>query len=544
MQYSKLVIQAGHENLFGEEVAHEEIVNIISNYSLSSTLDLLCKIDVFLTLKPLEKELATRGKTQSFLSEAILPLTSIKRIHRQIEKSEDEIIVWSRGTILLLRKLAILSCPLDGGKNIYENLKTVEISRLFLGANDYYLSEDKASSKGDLSEEEFRQYCMKSFYLNREINIKKLITRAYLMFDKLRPSNTVIDSYLKDKLGFDFNDLVSVGFAIMTLFLKKNSDLVVNPMVLNFRAFFATVSLDEYVVNKILSKISIEVEPLEALIQDELEKGEPNQLGFYDRGIFTKHPIVNFHDGSVCVLDLLAFIEKFTSNFIWITGEFNTELQRLKGDSFENYLRYLLEKYCKEVCSDLEFKYINDHGKSSEELGDAIILDRKNKRVFVFEAKSRQFKEEVKSDGELEDVVKQVLEASIQMDKCIRTIIKGNFLGFKIETVYPIIVFYEDVPAECNLLPFFRKKVKEKGLLTDPRIAPLEIAKIIDIETVADSADNFSTIISNKHQQGQMALDAGLHNYLCAHSNVIKKELLQENFDEAMDKIKKKMFKK
>lgn len=543
MQYSKLAIQAGHKHLFGKELALEEIIEIIGNYSLASNLDLLCKIDVFLTLQPLEKDLVTRGKTQLFLSEAILPLTSIDRIHRQIKKSEDEIIVWSRGTILLLRKLAILSCPLTGGKNIYEDLKTVAISKLFLGANDSYLSENNSSLRGDLSEEKFRQYCIKSFYLNREINIKKLITRSYLMFDKLRPKNTDIDSYLKNTLGFDFDDLISIGFAIMTLFLKKNSDLVVNPMVFNFQAFFAKVGLNEDVVNKILSKISIETEPLKTLLKDELEKSRSNDFGFYDRRIFTKHPIVNFLDGSMCVLDLLAFIEKFTSNFTWITGELNIELQRLKGDSFEKYLRYLLEKYCKEVCADLEFKYINDHGKSSEELGDAIILDRKNKRVFVFEAKSRQFKEEVKSDGDFEDVVGQIIDASIQMDKCIRTIIKKNSCGFEIETVYPIIVFFEDVPVECNLLPFFRKKVEEKGLLTDLMVAPLEIAKIIDIEAVADSADNFSTIISNKHQQGQEALDAGLHNYICAHSNVIKKELLQEDFDEAMDKIKKKMFK-
>lgn len=553
MNYTMTILTLGHVDLFGAELHEKDIIEIIRKYPLHQVLDLLAKIDILLNITAKGDE--KFGKMQGEIIGAVLPPSVIQRKQRKMPRAVAAF--FSRGQLTYLRKLALVHCQFkDSGMSIWRDLKSEDISKLFLGATDVF--QDEVALPSNETKEDILSYMVKSHFLNQEPELKKKIGRAYLMFVEIKAKiegYKDVDDLLQGQLGLTALDIISIGFAIISPYFQKREILHKIPVTLNVEEYFKPLKIP---VHKVTAVLNLLASDLPSTVRKTSSEGRASG---YKMDAFTKKPLLKLEQGGevrfVC-LDLIALIDKFTLNLTWAIGNKSTLTEIMlsyRGSSFEEYLRRILRQYCALHSSDFEFLHIKDYGKNGdEELGDAIVLDRKRKIAIVFEAKAKQFTEEVKASGDLETLVhsfvmpsdpiknpKKERGAAQQLDSAILKLKKDGLKNKGIDTkdfkFFPILTFYDSFPTNDALNIYFQEIFTDEGLFSASDTFKPEITSISDIEVLIELEADMIDVLLKKH-----ATQAGVHSVLQGYFYLedlrSKNHFLDDDLEDAFVKIK------
>lgn len=542
--YVHIFVRIGHEDLFGKKLTEEDLIEILKKYPLHQALDLFSKIDVLLNVTPdPENKMLIK---QRDLALDILPKYIIERFLRK--KSGSLPAFFTRAQLTYLKKLALKRCPHEDNKeNIWKDLQSKEISQLFLGANDR--TNQEIFIEDPSVEENVLSFFIKAHYCDRKVDQNVKIPRAYMMFCKLqKPFENKklatkyknLDDLFMDKVELTPLDAMKVGFTITAKYLASYEAVAQKTVMIDPKIDFKELNIETEKIEKMLDLLSIDLDELKS----ELDK--EGQISGYDSDIFVKKPLLRLTKDGITkylCLDAVGLFEKFTTSLNWLLGNNNDlskPLTNYRGKQFDEYLIYLLEKYCNKR-ANLDLLYIDDFGKNEEELGDAIIIDRKNKVILVFEAKARQYSKEIKVEGDLEKLTGHFTEIAKQMDAAIKKLKDGALLEKGIDptgfTFYPILTFYDTIPSDPALQRYFRKKFKEAGYLDQEYIAEAEITSIMSIENAYEIEKDLSEILIEKHRRKDRE-EAELGGYIAIECKEFGERFLKEETNEFLDEIK------
>lgn len=536
-----IIIKVGHENLFGREVSEQQIVQTLAKYPLHQVLELLSKIDILLHVT--SQGFDRFGSMQGFLCSNILTGSVLTRTTKKFPNQL--CAFFSRGQLNYLKKLALLNCEFnDNQENIWKDLKKREISEVFLGAND--ITNDDMNLPEDPSEEDMLSFFIRTHFLDQDSNHKSKLIRAYLMFCKFSApigGYSDLDTLFLDKIGLKPIEILSICFVLICPFLGNKETLAGKPVILEPSEFFKTVPIPFDNITKVLELIGIDLEELKGKF--DIKK----TLSGFDLEVFTKKPLLKLSKDDrtkyLC-LDSIALIDKFTIGMNWLIGnenELSRSLTSYRGNRFEEYVRHLLKRYCNIRKGNLEFLYIHDFGKNNEELGDAIILDRKNKTVLVFEAKSRQYPDAVKTRGDLDVLTGDLNVAAKQLNEAIEKLKNGGLKEKGIDPsglrFYPLITFYDTIPSDEGLQRYFRRKFKQNHFFEQDDVAQPEIIGISSIEGAYQLTADLPDILIKKHstKEGE---DAHLGGYVSIMYKDYKYDFLDEELKEVLSEITKR----
>lgn len=538
---SLILVTASHEEFFHRALSREDVENLLKKYPLHQVLDLLAKIDILIHLSSGSAGFRGMMNIEVEIAKGLLPWSALVRLSNRLKKRNNITLVFSRGQLNLLKKLALQVCEFeDSGVSIWDDIKKKDIglSQIFLGANDLLAAEDKKLEAG-ASVEEFLAYFCANYSLNRSAEVKKKLARAYIMYHKL-PSPVLgyssVDELFKDKLGgLGLIELLSISFAILAPFLGKFDDLAQKPTAFVPKEYIDASGLEGKAFRTLLGLFSSDLADAKSGTVDVLGK---------DVSFFTKKPLLRLEKAGqekyLC-MDAVSFIDKFTINLSWILGNKQSEtetLQQRKGDSFEAYVRYLLEKYCTQ--RSFEFRYVNDFGpRNDEELGDAIIIDRAKKMVIFIEAKSSQAPDKIKLSGDLEFYANKVTEFTEQNLKALRKfkeLMRTEGEDPAAYTFFPMLVLLEDFPTDDALQSYFRRKVKEK-VVYESNEAEVEIVTISSLEGAYEIKADLPAMLAKK-RSSLKDKDSFLGNYVFEYHNEHSYDFLREEMDEMFDLMK------
>ena len=295
--------------------------------------------------------------------------------------------------------------------------------------------------------------------------------------------------------------------------------------------YFGQTTIDPAQITSIINSMTIDIGLAKEAIA--LELNNKRLVDFpigYDLKLFRDTPLVRLLDGRLVCMSLQCLFEKSTQNAIWmaVRGSTGTTRQGLIHH-LTHYRGLLFEEYLKELCSimiekneNLSFTHIPPEATTdNEEVGDSILIQ--DKKLIIFEAKSRQFLENFKTTGDWEkdpDFINTFIKAAKQIEIATNKIRGGQVLEVnihpqEIEKIYPVIVTYETVPMHGKLQRFMRQKIIEAGFLTDSIFAPVEIITISDIESSLDSTETITLIqlLEKKNSSNEHASESTLHNF-------------------------------
>ena len=520
--YEHLKLCVGQKELFRNEISQAEVIEIIARYPSSLWLDLFSKIDGFLTIP--------RGKDfdpQIFLSENLFCHSALERTRRPNNVNS---IFFTYGQLNLLRKLAIVY----GNDSNQTEIEKLDISKVLLAAQDIHNNYDSFVHTGEY--ENFCKSVLRNGYLNGATNQAALFYRAKKIYvdqsSKLAVyPNQTFNDFFREKVGLTPEEALSLNLSLATPFFQTMETFWGQTAILPTN-YFGQTTIDQVQITSIINSMTIDFTTIKEVITRELHEKELGKLPVgYDLNTFRKTPLIRFKDGRLVCGNLSCLFEKSTQNAIWMPtrGSSGTDRQILINH-LTHYRGLLFEEYLKELCSimvkknqNLFFKHVPPEATTDhEEVGDSILIQ--DKKIVIFEAKSRQFLELFKTTGDWDKdptFLATFIEASKQIENSAAKIRSGQIPGLNInpnniEKVHPVIVTYEPVPMHGKLQRFIRQKVAEAGYLTDTIFAPLEVMSIDDIENSLDAIDTITLVelLNEKNSGHPHASESSFHNFV------------------------------
>lgn len=521
--YDQLQISLGHSAIFGREINLQEIIAIIARYPAFQWLDLAAKIESFLCIKRDDIP-----NPQTFLVKNLFPSSTQRRLNG---RSADQMLCFSPGQLNFFRKLAIGYGQNDGSE-IEIPIPLADISKVFLGVQDLHNQFDKLEND-DL--EKFSQFAIRNGYLNGWLDFVSAFCRAGMMCTvcgknvSLKEGKSFAE-YFSDRAGMSAERVMSLSFALASLFFQKKEQVFWQTTIINPNTYFENLVVESEEADAVMQSMIVDFEDLKMTILSKINQ-EPRETPIgYDLSPFRKTPLIRLNNGKIVCANLSCLLEKATQNIFWFSKDKAKQLSKSEAISLTSYRGELFEEYVKELCRIMEnknkalsFSYIPSNSTADhEEVGDSILVQ--GDKIIIIEAKSRQFKEEFKSTGDwkYDDQFEKELigKAAKQIQAAADKIRRGEVnhvlnLPTNLQRIYPVIITYESIPMHAKIQRLVRQRVKELGLLTDGIFAPLEIIDINDIESALDCADSYTLIelLSEKHSGDSHASETNFNNF-------------------------------
>jgi hypothetical protein len=251
------------------------------------------------------------------------------------------------------------------------------------------------------------------------------------------------------------------------------------------QAFWSALSLD---TNGFRNALRAEPASMEHLFH--------NFLVFETKPLYVPEP-------SRCLpLDLTFFQQKTSSGAFWAIDECLRSTDMGRWDMFRQFFGEVFQCYMSNLLAEavtsssrlvprlfLDLRY----GKPEKRASDAILLDfADDVHAVLIDAKGKRPKKistciEGNIDSYEEDIEKLAVKAAEQIDRVIADFQRGEFaLGHftyqDIRQFYPLVVAPQSVPQLLLLGQKLEDTVMRTGLLAQPRVAPLQVISIEELE--------------------------------------------------------------
>ena len=359
--------------------------------------------------------------------------------------------------------------------------------------------------------------------LVRTENVGNLIGRTRLLYVEYAPRvsrftlKLPILEFIREAIGMPFDDYLSIGFALWA-FTESKKDLQA-PLISIDSGVFQKISSGS--INRFLDLYSQSI--------DEFSGKCRNSIGSWQMHPIQDRPLLR-EGQQVLVLDQQYLLDCFTRGLYWRIHDHARDVygddERKKWTQFYaemheamvgSYFRSFALEYVGERTTffgEEKLKLAFPEGQVCDfglDFGEAVILG---------EAQSGQFARNTIQGADvnqyLKDLNKMVLGKVTQLDSTANNLLlseqpKASPLKAAAKRIYPIVITGGIFTSNPYSNKFIDKEITSAGLLTDPRVEPLSILDLRDLEEaegikVRDGVTLLQLIVSWKSTSPDISL--------------------------------------
>jgi hypothetical protein len=502
-----IAVAVVHQNVFGEQMSVDRLLELMTTISYSSWILLLSRIAAVLS---------SRGKhimkTQIQLAQIIFDEKTLTQID-SISESGNKII-FSDWQIANLVKIALLKCKqLPTSPNEMGDNKE-SIGLCLLGINDYFGRRtpiDAPDTEEDTETNPLYEALIRTYCYQFGENPKHLLARFYDLYFKLPSTEEgkAIQPYVDIQhefqliTGISLETYLAVGFGFYAKYAtaglpaKKGvegyTSLEVDDFLIDRRSFFGKTKIPASETSLILEDFCIDATRYQTRHQEQYN----DSLGqLYDFTIFRQKPLVALNEYKLAPVVIDWLYEKLGEGCYWRINDGIEDPAKQKA--FRNFFGPLYQLYVQRVFerlypdSDLAQRVTYDAEEGGQRSSD-VILTYPNHLV-LFEAKWPTLRMEATMipgdmqafDKDLEDII---IKSARQLDRNIRDISTNklklkNVDAEKITAFYLVIIIARPFPIGPALTPYILDKVAANNLLNQQYTRPLEIISTEELELI------------------------------------------------------------
>jgi hypothetical protein len=501
-------------NIYGLPSTEEFAGRILETLDLKETVILCARINAVISGIG---NISTERRNRAAMSLLALPKEE-QRILNIIgpRGGYDRHVVFFRGQLLVLMRLAVKYCQKDQRPGCYDNPKNrVQFLKAALIASKLWT--DRAmSSRFDiakLTEEtvgEHLGYLRKVLEeTNPASNAFNTIGRGWLLFSEYLPKHyPAFESEFRSSTNMTFEQYCTCVSGLLTYVMIGNE---LEGRVFNINSVGAATRyrgvFPEYLA-------------LDSQTPEQFAEASQGTQAEFEKAMWER-PIVMFPDGASVISDPVFFSAKLSIGPLFFLLRDHPErgkaLFAAFGLAFEEYANAIVGRMFNQAYFNLK----RASGKDTEFEVDALAAE--GSATFVFEAKAKFLKEELISGNDYSDFVGHLREKYVskgnavwQLAKSSAAISARSWPEFPSEfaeasEIFPIVVTHDVRMDSPGTGLFFQK---EMGALFDPaadqsRIRPLVIMTIQDLENMEGSVAT-----------GEFSLAALLADYVAEIRNV------------------------
>ena len=410
-----LAVYETYQDIFGRKSTYDELIKDVSVFNQKSVLWICATIVTGMQLwNNLESQ--PYGAFCKLIGQMF-----DKRLRHRLDlgwwQAHPRRVLFHRRQVLLIAKIAILHCSIDGidarnNANLFGNILLKANDQL-----DHGLFASLAKTSTKLSE---RAECAKLITEMLAVgeysspDIITVYTRNHLLMTRFtelnRSHNDFVDiAYEYEKFtGVTLREYEAMSFAVHSRFggqLSKEIEKIPGALPLKVENFDAT-SISREKVLSFLKTISA----VPTVLANELRK----ESGANDLTIFRKYPLIlqyyNLHLKSgwcgYLMMDALFVLDKILTGPYWYANaKCSSRLHRFWGAVFESYVNELMQR----MCDGTQSKFIKDPRPISYpdiQICDGILLHGDS--IVLMEYKSNMFRADTKYSGDHEALAKEI----------------------------------------------------------------------------------------------------------------------------------------
>ena len=299
--------------------------------------------------------------------------------------------------------------------------------------------------------------------------------------------------------GVPLGDWITVGLGLFSL-LQDQQQPRIGPIEYAQRIGWPAARLEA-----VLQLVCVDTATLRDLaVRETAQTGRDWAFGTFER-----YPLLRLRDGSVLILDPHLLVRRF---FSWLPlFDLTTApgMDKKVANRAEGYMRTLSERYAldalasavadqatKRLYDGTEIKSAFAKRKSSPRTADAAI--DYGDAWLVVEVTTSTLTRASTAGVSDQDVVKDIdklVEKVEQLDSTIQCLRQAEERltgapGALNRRFYPLLVVAEGFPVSPFTLPLLREKAGERGYLTGPDVAQLEVVDLVELEMLEALSEN------------------------------------------------------
>jgi len=409
---------------------------------------------------------------------------------------------------------------------------------------------------------ELSSYMVANHHLNQPVDVDQLMARFVRLWlelpvERAQEKKVInLEKTFRDVTGITINDLLALTMWLWTCGQNGTPhvpwDLLQETMRWSSERLEATLRLFATDVQTLRTGLRGEAEPAFVWAFDTLER----------------YPVVRLEDGSVLLLDSNLLLRHVFGGLTLLDlvdalEQSPDEKSRKLKNQVLDCVRYLAEVYALEVLTSLagpgpgstrvfgDIELRRAFGRAGRRICDAAV-DYGDAWVVVEITTSKLTRGSVAASpealsGDLDKLVAKAeqLHSTIAALRAEESLLTGR-PAHAVRRFFPLLVAAEGFPVNPISTELLRSRVREKGLLTDPDIAPLEVVDTVELAMLEGLAEQGGPSMRDVLAAKERAVfhRMGLRDYLLQEARLRPRrtqrvqELMDKAWEPALDTLR------